>query len=180
MKEEEKSKETKQIRIRVEKDLLDRLEEESKKYQMSFNGYINFLLNSATVRKETLFEEVINKPEKKEAEKRVYFTKSEEELLKKYVSSNGWSVAKEIRFRTIASLAKKPKLNKEELKAIYSVRSSINILGANLNRLIRNEQVISDHNIVVCKELSDLITELQSKVNWLMKCSNTHFRLKDK
>ena len=58
------------------------------------------------------------------------------------------------------------------------VRSAINILGANLNRLIRNDQVISDHNIFVCKELAELIQELQTKIKWLIKCGNTNFKLK--
>lgn len=152
MTEKEKSK-TKAITFRAKQDLLGCLGQEAKTYQMSLNSYINFLLNSATIRKEILFDEVINKWEKKEIESRVYFTKSEAELLKKYADLNEWSVTKEIRYRTISTLAKKPKLNAEELKAIYSVRSAINVLGANINRLIRNDQVISDYNIFVCKEL---------------------------
>ena len=170
----------KRTRIRIEESLVSQLKKEAKEHKTSLNSYVNFLLNTIVKKEEPLFEETINKPEKKEVESRVYFTESEAEILKKYAELNQWSVSREVRYRTISTLAKKPKLNTEELKAIYGVRSSINILGANLNRLIRNNQVISDHNIIFCKELSGLITELQSKINWLMKCGNTNFKLKDK
>ena len=171
MKKKEKVTTLKQIRIRVEEDLVGQFKKEAKVHKMSLSSYMNFLLNSTAEKEEVLFDEVINKPEKKEVERRVFFTKGEIEILKKYADLNEWNVTREIRYRTISTLAKKPKLNKEELKAIYVVRSAINILGANINRLIRNEQIISDHNIIVCKELAELIQELQTKIKWLIKSS---------
>lgn len=180
MKEETKIKRLKQIRVRIEESLISQLKREAKEHKVSLSSYTNFLLNSLVRKEEVLFEERIDKHEKKEVESRVRFTRSEVELLRRYAEINEWSVAKEIRYRTISSLALTPKLNKEELKAIYSVRASINVLGANINRVIRNNQVISDHNIALCTELSNLIIELQSKINWLMKCGNTNFKLKDK
>jgi hypothetical protein len=168
----------KRTRIRIEENLVNRLNEKSKEHKMSLNGYANFVLNSSIKKGEPLFEETINKPEKREIASRSYFTQSEMELLKKYAELNEWSVSREVRYRTISTLAKKPKLNKEELRAVYSVRSSINILGANLNRLIRNDQLLSDENIEVCTELAKLIKELRIKINYLEKCSYTHFKLK--
>lgn len=177
MEKQEKRREIRRPRIRMEEDLFNRLVKESKIFKISLNEYINSLLNSAVKKDEILFDEIINEKTKKDVISRVRFTQSEIELLKQYANSNGWSIAKEIRFRTILTLAKKPKLNKEELKALYSVRSSINVLGANLTRIIKNNQVISDHNIAVCKELAELIQKLQTKINWLDKCNRSSFEI---
>jgi hypothetical protein len=170
---------TKRTQITIKESLVNRLTEKSKEHKMSLNSYVNFLLNSSIKKEEPLFEETINKPEKKEIASRAYFTQSEIELLRRYAKLNEWSIVKEIRYRTISSLAKKPKLSKEEFKAIYSVRTSINVLGANINRLIRNDQILMDYDIEVCKELIGLIKELKGKISYLEKCSNTHFKLKD-
>ena len=180
MKEEVKIKKLKQIRVRTDESLISQLKKEAKGHKMSLSSYVDYLLNTLIRKGEPIYQETINKLEKKEVESRVYFTKSEAELLKRYAELNGWSMSKEIRYRIVSSLSKTPKLNKEELKAIYSVRSSINVLGANINRLIRNDQVISDHNIAFCTELSDLIRKLQLRINWLIKCGNTNFKIKDK
>jgi predicted DNA binding CopG/RHH family protein len=167
----------KQVRVRIEEVLISQFKKEAKMCGMSLSSYMNYVLNSAVKKEKVLFEEIIDKKTKKDIVSRVRFTQSEIELLKKYANSNGWSITKEIRFRIILTLAKKPKLNAEELKAIYSVRSSINVLGANLNRIVRDNRVISDHNIIVCKELAELIQELRAKINWLDKCNRSSFEI---
>lgn len=106
------------------------------------------------------------------------FTLSEAQVLSQCAKRNDWSMTREIRYRVISTLALMPKLNAEEFRAIYSVRSSINILGTNINLLIRKNQVIGDHNIDVCKELIGLISELKNKIIHLEKCSYSHFKLK--
>lgn len=177
--EEGNSQDLIQIRVRIEKGLGSRLKNEAKEHKMSLSSYVNFLLSSRSSKEEISYKERIsNSDEKKEIESRVYFTRSEAEILKKYSEANGWSTVKEIRYRTISSFAKKPKLNREELKAIYSVRSSINVLGANINRLIRNNQELTDRNINICKELVERIGELKKKISYLEKCNNTSYRLK--
>jgi len=125
MKEKEKVTKLKQIRIRVEEDLVSQFKKEAKIHRMPLSSYMNYVLNSFLKKEEILFDEIINKPEKKEVESRVFFTKSEVEILKKYADLNEWSVAKEIRYRTVSTLAKKPRLNAEELKAIYLVQTLI-------------------------------------------------------
>jgi hypothetical protein len=173
----QREKKTKAIIFRAKEDLFSILQEEAKTRQMSLNSFIKFILNSYLKPENILFDETISKPERREVESRVFFTQSEVELLRKYAKLNEWGISREVRFRTISTLAKKPKLNTEELRAIYSVRSAINVLGANLNRLIRNDQALSDYNIGVCIELIELIKELRGKINYLEKCGNTHFKL---
>lgn len=177
MKEKANIRQVKQIRVRIEENLTNALKEEGRKHKMSVSSYMNFLLNSLVQKKEVSFEEKINKYERREIKSNVYFTKSEMELLRQHAISNDWSLPKEIRYRIVSSLAKKPKLNQEELKAIYSVRSSLNVLGANINRLIRNDQIIADHNIVICKELLELTKELTQKIGYLEKCCYSNFKL---
>lgn len=176
----QKEKKTEAIKVRVTENLLRTLQKEAKVIGLSVNGYINFKLNSLLEKQGIAFNEKIGKREKKEVESRVYFTASEIGLLEKHAELNGWSVSKEIRYRIVSTLAKKPKLNKEELKAIYSVRSSINILGANINRLVRDDESLSDNNIEVCKGLIGLMKELKDKVNYLEKCSYSSFELEEK
>lgn len=168
----------KQIRIRVEPHLLETLKTKAQGCGMSLSSYTNVVLNSLLKDQVVSFEEKINKYEKKEVKSRPYFTKSEIELLRQYAELNDWSLAKEIRYRIVSTLAKKPKLSKEELRAVYSVRSSVGMLGANINSLIRNNLIIPDSGAdSMCKELLELIAEIISKIDYLEKCSHTHFKL---
>ena len=119
MERKTKSQKAKQIRVRIEESLINQLKEEAKIYKISLSSHLNFVLNSFAKKEgkeEVTFEEVISKPEKKEIESRVYFTESEAELLRKHAEINEWSVSKEVRYRTVSSLAKKPKLSGEEFK----------------------------------------------------------------
>ena len=178
MTEEVNSDRAKQIRVRVEKNLLNVIKSQAKECQMSLSGYMNLTLNLFLKKQEVSFEETLTRIEKKEVESRVFFTISEAELLKKYAQINDWSISKELRYRVISTLSKKPKLSGEELKAVHSVRFSINVLGTNINRLIRNNEVLSEDNMSICRELLDLIKDLVKKINYLEKCSNTYFKLK--
>lgn len=172
-------KKTKPLKVRVTESLLSALQKEARLAKMSVNSYINLTLTASSKNPDILFDEKIGCYEKKEIESRVYFTLSEADVLRAYAELNGWSLSKEIRYRAISSLAKKPKLSGEELKAIYTVRSSINVLGANLNRLVRNSESLSDENICLCKDLMELMKELKDKISYLEKCSSTQFKLKD-
>jgi hypothetical protein len=174
----QKEKKTKAVIFRAKEDLFNLLQEEAKTRQISLNSFIKYILNSYLQKENILFDETLTRPEKREVESRVFFTQGEVEILRKYAESNEWGISREVRYRTISTLAKKPKLNQEELRAVYSVRSSINILGANLNRLIRNDQLLSDDNIEVCMELVKLIKELRIKINYLEKCSYSNLKLK--
>lgn len=175
---EEKIKKMKSLMIRLTENLWTKLKAQAEKNRVSVNRLIHLILTTSLEEKDILFDEQIGKLEKKEIESRVHFTASEAEVLKRYALSNGWSLSQEIWYRVVSSFAKKPKLSGEELKAIYSVRSSINVLGANINRLIRNHEILSDDNIKVCCELTLLIKELQDKINYLEKCSYSRFKLK--
>ncbi len=175
MKEEKK---TKALKLRLTESLWHTLKAQAEGEQISINDAINLSLTASLKKQNVFFDEKVDKPEKKEIESRVYFTVSEADVLKSYAQSNNWSLSKEIRYRTVSSFSRKPKLNGEELKVIYTVRSSINVLGANLNRLVRNSELLSDSNIEICKELVFLMKDLKDKVSYLEKCSSTQFKLK--
>jgi antitoxin component of RelBE/YafQ-DinJ toxin-antitoxin module len=53
------------VKFRVNDSLLNSLKEEAKLRQMSISSYINFRLNSSIKKHEILFDELINKFEKK-------------------------------------------------------------------------------------------------------------------
>ena len=172
-------KKTKALKVRVTESLLSDLQKEASLAKMSVNSYINLTLIASYKNPEILFDEKAGHYEKKEIESRVYFTTSEAELLRAYAELNSWGLSKEIRYRTISSLSQKPKLSGEELKVIYAVRSSINVLGANFNRLVRNHASLSNDNISMCQDLGLLMKELKDKIGYLEKCSSTQFKLKE-
>lgn len=176
---EQREKKDRAIKIRITESLLSWLQEKAKELGMSVNCYVNFLINMLGKKEEKSYEEKINKYEKREIKSRVPFTVSEATLLREYALSNGWSLSKEIRYRVISSLSRKPKLNKEELETIRAVRASINVLGANINRLVRNSECISNENIEICKNLIELLKELKDKIGYLEKCSYSSFKLKE-
>lgn len=167
-----------QVRIRIETSLLNLLKMEAREHKMSLGSYVNFVLNSYLRKQVITFKEKVNKYEKKEAKSYTYFTRSEMTLLKQYASLNDWSVTKEIRYRIISTLAQKPKLSKEELRVIYSLRSEVSILGASINGLIRSNDKASSVSLdSTCRELLRLIKEIVDKIDYLEKCSHTHFKL---
>lgn len=176
---EAKEKKTKIVKTRLTESLKQALQTKAQTEQMSVGGVISLLLMTWLQKKDVFFDEVVGKRDAKEIETRVYFTKSEVDVLRAYALSNGWSLPKEIRYRVISTFAKKPKLSGEELKAIYAVRSSINVLGVNLNRLIRHSEGLSDDNMDICRGLVVLMGELKDKINHLEKCSSSRFKLKD-
>ena len=176
---EKREKKDKIVKARVSESLFNLLQKKATLMQMSLSGYLNFILTSSFKKHEVPFDEKVTKIEKKEIRIRVCLTASETDLLKTYASNNNWSVTKEVRYRVISSLSKKPKLTKEELKAIYGVRSSINVLGTNINRLVRDREFLSDTNIDVCKDLIMLMKELKDKISYLEKCSSSNFKLKN-
>lgn len=176
----ELEKKDKIVKVRVSEILLNFLQKEAVSTQMSLSGYINLILTSSVKKHAIAFEEKIDRYEKKESRIRVCLTASETALLKQHAVLNNWSLTKEVRYRILSSLAKKPKFNQEELKAIYAVRSSINVLGANINRLVRENESLSDDNMGVCKELVGLLKELKDKISYLEKCSSSNFKLKAK
>lgn len=176
---EKRENKDKIIKISVAENLFNFLQHNAKTLQMSLNGYANFLLNQFIKKQAVTFDEKTINLEKKKVRIRLDLTPSEKDVLKMYALNNNWSITKEIRYRLISSLAKKPKLTQEELKAIYRVRSSINVLGANINRLVREGRSLSDHNITLCQDLITLMTDLKDKINYLEKCSFSTFKLKN-
>ena len=177
---EEREKKDKIVKVRVRESLFDLLQKEAGSVQMSLSGYVNFILTSSLKKHPIKFDEKVGKVEKKDTRIRVCLTASETDLLEQHAIQNDWSLTKEIRYRIVSSLAQKPKLTQEELKSIHAVKSSINVLGTNINRLVREGRSLSDHNIDICQELITLMAELKDKINYLEKCGSSNFKLKAK
>ncbi|MGI4852369.1 MAG: hypothetical protein ACRYGR_10590 [Janthinobacterium lividum] len=176
----EREKKDKIIKVRVNESLFDLLQKEARSVQMSLSGYVNFILTSSLKKYPITFDEKVGKVEKKDTRIRVCLTASETDLLQEHATQNDWSLTKEVRYRIVSSLAQKPKLTQEELKAIHAIKSSINVLGTNINRLVREGRSLSDHNINICQELMTLMTELKDKISYLEKCGSSNFKLKVK
>lgn len=174
----EQEKKTKTVKLRLSESLKQALQLRAQTEKVFINDVLNSLLTASLKKKDVIFQETIGKQEKREVEVRVYFTVSEADILRAFALLNDWSLGKEIRYRVISTFAKKPKLSGEEMKAIYAVRSSINVLGANVNRLVRDRDFLSDRNISVCQDLIALMQELKDKIRYLEKCRSSTFKLK--
>ena len=177
---EKTEKKDKIIKVRVCESLFHLLQKEAGSAQMSLSGYVNFILTSSLKKHPITFDEKVGKVEKKDTRIRVCLTASETALLEQHATQNDWSLTKEVRYRIVSSLAQKPKLTQEELKTIHAVKSSINVLGTNINRLVREGRSLSDNNINICRELMTLMADLKDKINYLEKCGSSNFKLKAK
>lgn len=175
----EKVKKMRALTLRLDEELWSDLKVDAQKNRVSINRLIQLTLTTSLKKKDVSFVERINVIEKKEVESRVFFTVSEADILRTYALSNGWSLSQESRYRVVSSFAKKPKLSGIELKAIYELRSAINVLGANVNRLVRDRESLSDTNIHICQELITLLQELKNKIKYLEKCNFSTFKLKE-
>jgi hypothetical protein len=53
------------------------------------------------------------------------------------------------------------------------------VLGANINRLIRDNKPLTADNNGIWQNLIELINELKNKINYLEKCNYSSFKLKE-
>lgn len=167
----------KKIQIRLDEELIEELKNKAECQQISFNSYISNVLNSLRKKEEVVYTTSVKK-EKKEIEIRVYFTQNEAEIFKEYAKVNSWSLTKEIRHRVIGTIVKNAHLNGNELENMCSIKSSINVLGANINRIIREGRTVDMEGKNICEKLMEEIKNLKSQIERIEASSSTRFVLK--
>ena len=55
-----------------------------------------------------------------------------------HAENHGFSISEEIVFRVLSTLSNEPKLLNDELSEIIKLRTALNQVGRNVNRLLKN------------------------------------------
>ncbi len=116
--------------------------------------------------------------ETKIIEHRIRFTESEADRLKQYAQENSWSVSKEIRYRVMGTMEDTGKISPKELELLRGIRVSINAVGNNINRIIRENRVMDQTGIEACRILSINIDKVRNVIMQIYEKSKVRFSLK--
>ncbi len=169
--------------MQVNSEIYELVRSAAEQGNKSVNRYIIDLVTDALSiklqKKQEIEEEnYTQKKEKKVAEYRIRFTESEAERLTKYAQANSWSVPKEIRYRVIGTMEDTGKISPEELGILKSIRISINAVGNNINRIIRDDRVMDQEGAKACIILSNNIDKARELIMQIYEKSKARFSLK--
>lgn len=169
-----------QLPLRLDQSIYQSLKDVSAKKLKSINRLITeAIMQNLAVHKQnsSIILEKRNKTEKL-IEYRIRLTESEAERLTKYAQANSWSVPKEIQYRVTGTLSDNEKISPEELAAIRGIKVSINALGNNINRIIRENRVMDKTGVEACILLSNNIDKVRSLITQIIENSKERFSLK--
>lgn len=171
----------KEIKLRVSEDLYNSLKATMSNCGVSVNRRIVELLKQQiNITDQPLLTEKQNKTIQKITEKRIRLTEDEVQILQQYAQENGWKLTQEIRYRVIGSISKKSKISGEELREIRENRNAINVLGRNINRIIREGRIVDQEGKNVCKDLLGHILKLNKQIEKIIQESEGRFLVKKK
>lgn len=179
----ERRRKRKRIEMQVNSGIYELVRGAAEHGNKSVNRYIIDLvtetLSIKLQKKQEITEENYKQSkEQKVAEYRIRFTESEAERLTKYAQANSWSVPKEIRYRVIGTMEDTDKISPEELALLKSIRISINAVGNNINRIIRDDRVMDKEGTKACIILSNNIDKARSLIMQIYEKSKARFSLK--
>lgn len=169
-----------QLALRIDRSIYKNLKEISIKNNQSLNRLIiesikNYLI---VLQPDNKQNSVIKKEAEKQIEYRVRLSESEALLLKKYAQGNSWSIPKEIQYRVTGTLFDDEKISPKELEAIRGIKVSINALGNNINRIIRENRIMDKTGVEACILLSNNIDEVRNLIMKIYEQSRERFALK--
>lgn len=179
----EKRRKRKRIEMQVNSEIYELVKGAAQQGNKSVNRYIIDLvtdkLSTELQDKHEIKEEKHSRiQENKITEYRIRFTESEAKRLKQYAQSNGWSVPKEIRYRVIGTMEDAGKISPEELELLKTIRISINAVGNNINRIIRDDRVMDQEGAKACMILSNNIGKVRNIIIQINEKSKARFSLK--
>lgn len=166
------------IIIRINKTQKEVLKSDAKRANLSVNQYINFLLSKQCTNNNIAYDERQGVDQRKEIRTRVSLEHGEAEILKRYAQENNWSLPKEVRYRVISTISKLGKISGEEMQLIRKIQGSINVLGSNINRMIRDDRVVDLEGKDICKKLVTEISNLKDQIKKIEDSSQTRFVMK--
>lgn len=169
-----------QLALRIDQSIYQNIKDVSAKKHKSINRLITEVItqNLAAHKQDSSIISAVHNKEEKLIEYRIRFTESEADRLKQYAQANSWSVPKEIQYRVIGTLFDNEKISPEELAAIRGIKVSINALGNNINRIIRENRVMDKTGVEACTLLSHNIDKVRNLIMKIIENSKERFSLK--
>ncbi len=176
----EVKREKKRVELQIHEELYKSIQDESRSQKQSINRLLVEIIGKVIGSKEIEYSERIleKNSHKKLIESRVRFTESEAEILKEYAQNNGWSLTQEIRYRVVGSISKIGKISGEEMKLIREIKGCINVLGANINRIIRDGRIVDMEGKDTCGKLITEMKKLKAQIDRIEDNSKTRFIVK--
>lgn len=169
-----------QLALRIDQSIYKGLKEISIKSHKSLNRLIiesikNYLIVPPQGSKQ---KPDTKKVEERQIEYRIRLSESEVKVLKKNAQENSWSIPKEIQYRVTGTLFDDEKISPKELEAIRGIKVSINALGNNINRIIRENRIMDKTGVEACILLSNNIDEVRNLIMKIYEQSRERFSLK--
>lgn len=169
-----------QLALRIDQSIYQSLKDVSAKKHKSINRLIIEAItrNLAEHKQDNVIISVERNKEEKLIEYRVRFSESEALVLKEYAQRNSWSIPKEIQYWVTGILFNNEKISPEEIAAIRAIKASINAVGNNINRIIRENRVMDKTGVAACILLSNNIDKVRSLIMKIIENSKERFSLK--
>lgn len=168
-----------QLALRIDQSIYKVLKEISIKSHKSLNRLIiESIKYYLIVPPQGSKQNLDTKKEEKQIEYGVRLSESEVKVLQKYAQENSWSVPKEIQYRVIGTLFDDEKISPKELEEISGIKVSINAVGNNINRIIREDRVMDQEGIKACTALSNNIDKVRGLIMQIYEQSKERFSLK--
>ena len=170
--------------IALDKDLKDKLQEYSKKNNVSMSKYIEKLLYKSEIFSNEIEKEIpkINEVLDNEKEKVVHvrFKESEINILKQYAKrQNIESISKYIRFVLSEKIYENNSLPNSDLLEIDKVRKELNAIGKNLNFAVKQLLIDSSETSII-KFIKEVASEINQKQNNIANKLNTFMKINKK
>lgn len=149
------------FRTRLTEDNYKILKRFSEKNKVPMNRIINILISSMDTEFEFMQTDILNEIE---TEIRFKITESEKEFLQAQALKSGAnSLSAEIKYRLLNTIYKNKYFTNNEMKDFVKSRYEINMVGLNLNQLLKQIYTKDDYKLDK-DELKKLILDIASKI----------------
>jgi len=171
----------KYIKLKIEDDNVNILDNISKKSKIPVTRIINMLISTLNDKSEFLDNNLTNFKVDENTELRIYLTNYEKEFLTNQASINGAkSLSAEVKYRLLNTMYKNKYFTNIELSNFIKTKGEINTIGRNLNQLLKllhtksnltvNDEVFQnmvkdiDNNVKnISNDLRDIIEKSRSR-----------------
>lgn len=152
----------KNINLKLDDKNVEMLEKMSSNSKVPITRIINILISSMDTEFEFMQSDIINEIE---TEIRFKITESEKEFLQSQALKSGAnSLSAEIKYRLLNTIYKNKFFTNNEMKDFVKSRYEINMIGINLNQLLKQIYTKDDYKLDK-DEIKNLIFDIEKKID---------------
>lgn len=152
----------KNINLKLDDKNVEMLEKMSSNSKVPITRIINILISSMDTEFEFMQTDILNEIE---TEIRFKITESEKEFLQAQALKSGAnSLSAEIKYRLLNTIYKNKYFTNNEMKEFIKSRYEINMIGRNLNQLLKQIYTKDDYKLDK-DEIKNLIYDIDKKIN---------------